>query len=98
MNERLSTQPTQLSSGETTVVRASLVDLGLPAEAVTPDMLRSEHEYHAELANELHQVLRRPNGVLKDGLAGLDEVWCVWNRARGVGTSLPSLPTLWNPG
>ncbi|KAL8278678.1 hypothetical protein RQP46_008970 [Phenoliferia psychrophenolica] len=89
MNERLSSQPSQLSGGETTLVRASLVNLGLPAEAVTPDMVRDEQQYHAELAKELKELLRRKDGVLKDGLAGLDEVWCVWNRARGVALVSP---------
>lgn len=92
MNERISSQPSQaekLSGGETTLVRSSLVNLGLPAEAVTADMLRDDREYHAELAKELATVLHRKDGVLKNGLAGLDEVWCVWNRARGVALVSP---------
>ncbi|KAK4704021.1 ESCRT-II complex subunit VPS36, partial [Phenoliferia sp. Uapishka_3] len=92
MNERISSQPSQaqkLSGGETTLVRSSLVNLGLPAEAVTQDMVRDEQHYHAELAKELATILRRKDGVLKDGLVGLDEVWCVWNRARGVALVSP---------
>ncbi|KAM0756511.1 hypothetical protein T439DRAFT_352189 [Meredithblackwellia eburnea MCA 4105] len=89
MNERLSTQPTSASTGETTMVRSSLVDLGLPAEAVTPDMARDEREYHKSLAGELGTILGRKDGVMKDGIVGLDEVWCVWNRARGVSLVAP---------
>ncbi|CDW99362.1 hypothetical protein [Sporisorium scitamineum] len=97
-----------------TLIRSSLVQLGLPAPAVTEDMARDQDEYHRELARELAGLLLgNPSGghrtglmgagriaakgktseslprVSDDelqgrGLVGLDEVWCVWNRARGV--------------
>ncbi|SAM82279.1 related to VPS36 protein, involved in vacuolar protein sorting [Ustilago bromivora] len=97
-----------------TLIRSSLVQLGLPAPAVTADMARDQEEYHRELARELAGLLLgnpsvgQRSGLMgsgkiaakgkgKDslprvsddemkgrGLVGLDEVWCVWNRARGV--------------
>ncbi|GAK65733.1 vacuolar protein sorting-associated protein 36 [Moesziomyces antarcticus] len=97
-----------------TLIRSSLVQLGLPTPAVTADMARDQEEYHRELARELAGLLLgNPSGgqrqglmgagriaakgkgkeslprVSEDelkgrGLLGLDEVWCVWNRARGV--------------
>ena len=97
-----------------TLIRSSLVQLGLPAPAVTEDMARDQEEYHRELARELAGLLlgapsggqrvglmgtgkiaakgkgnetlpRVSDDELKGrGLVGLDEVWCVWNRARGV--------------
>ena len=94
-----------------TLIRSSLVRLGLPAPAVTEDMARDQKEYHLELARELAglllgkadnpglmgtgNVLAKGKGretLVRSaetgrGLVGLDEVWCVWNRARGIGTS-----------
>lgn len=97
-----------------TLIRSSLVQLGLPSPAVTADMARDQEEYHRELARELAGLLlgnasggQRPGlmgagriaakGKSSDtlprvsddelkgrGLIGLDEIWCVWNRARGV--------------
>uniref|UniRef100_V5EQS9 Vacuolar protein-sorting-associated protein 36 n=1 Tax=Kalmanozyma brasiliensis (strain GHG001) TaxID=1365824 RepID=V5EQS9_KALBG len=95
-----------------TLIRSSLVQLGLPAPAITEDMARDQDEYHRELARELAGLLLGTGGraaglmgagkiaakgkssdtlprisddELKGrGLVGLDEVWCVWNRARGV--------------
>ncbi|PWZ03798.1 hypothetical protein BCV70DRAFT_23245 [Testicularia cyperi] len=101
-----------------TLIRSSLVQLGLSAPAVTPDMVRTQEEYYRELARELAQLLlgssssssSTPNlqaglmgkgkiapkgkgtdslpSVAEDpaarGLIGLDEVWCIWNRVRGV--------------
>lgn len=97
-----------------TLIRSSLVQLGLPAPAVTEDMARDQEEYHRELARELAGLLLgNPSGGQKTGLmgagkiaakgkgksplprvsddelkgrglVGLDEIWCVWNRARGV--------------
>ena len=97
-----------------TLIRSSLVQLGLPAPAVTEDMARDQDEYHRQLARELAGLLLgnpeggqrtglmgagkiAPKGKTSEslprvsddelkgrGLVGLDEVWCVWNRARGV--------------
>lgn len=55
---------------------------------MTQDMLKDEKRYRELLTKELSGILARPGGIMKDGLVGLDEVWCVWNRARGVCTSL----------
>lgn len=99
------------------LIRSSLVRLGLPTPAVTPDMIKDEEEYHEELARELGGLLlglspstsglmgngrvlgkgkaRETLPVLPEsgrGLVGLDEVWCVWNRARGVGECSQGLP------
>jgi ESCRT-II complex subunit VPS36 len=80
-------------------VRQSLISLGLSAPAITQEMAQTEKEYHISLARELGSVLltsrngRPPlieDGKGKRGLIGLDEVWCLWNRARGVG----KLPTI----
>ncbi len=104
------------SSEAATLIRSSLVRLGLPAPAVTEDMARDEVEYHQELARELAQILLGNEGLMGRGtvarkgqafsksatpqylqsdlmrgrgLIGLDEVWCVWNRARGVALVSP---------
>lgn len=104
-------QPDQQAA---TLIRSSLVQLGLPAPAVTEDMARDQEEYHRQLAHELAGLLLgNPSGGRRSGLmgtgkiaapgkssellprvsddnlqgrglVGLDEVWCVWNRARGV--------------
>lgn len=93
-----------------TLIRSSLVKLGLPAPAITKEMAKNEEEYHRDLAKELGYVLLgregRGGGLMgrgsvggggtasKDasdtgkGIVGLDEVWCVWNRLRGVGESV----------
>ncbi|KAJ9479487.1 Vacuolar protein-sorting-associated protein 36 [Pseudozyma hubeiensis] len=104
-------QPDQQAA---TLIRSSLVQLGLPTPAVTEDMVRDQEEYHRQLARELAGLLLgNPSGGQRTGLmgagkiasqgrtseslprvpddqlggrglVGLDEVWCVWNRARGV--------------
>jgi len=94
------------------LLQSALVQLGLAAPAVTPDMVRSERAYHRELACELASVLLGPHGLLGAGsvvregagsngnapdaplatgrgLVPLDEVWGVWNRARGVALVSP---------
>lgn len=76
---------------------SSLHSLGLatPAasvldSAVTPDLVADDRAYHAELARELAGVLEKGRVMdRKGGIVGLDEVWCLWNRARGVGTFRP---------
>lgn len=73
----------------------------LSSVAVTSDQSKSEKEYHHSLARELASLLQPqrspPNsnsssdkqvvGLIekRGGVIGLDELWCVWNRARGVG-------------
>lgn len=64
----------------------------------------SEEAYLRELAKELVGLLTGKDGLMVDGvvrtrgkgeerrkgrgMVGLDEVWCLWNRARGVGESV----------
>ncbi|GAA5973602.1 hypothetical protein JCM11641_007143 [Rhodosporidiobolus odoratus] len=59
--------------------------------------------YHLDLAKELVGVLEKSRLVERGGgVVGLDEVWCSWNRARGVALvspkdlrlTAPYLPTL----
>lgn len=79
-----------------TTIASSLRSLGLdgPVVAGTSDL--HEEEYHRKLAKELGAVLLgstsagsaealMAEGDPKRELIGLDEVWCSWNRARGVG-------------
>lgn len=79
-----------------TIVRSSLLKLGLPTPAITSDMMENDESYEIELSKELAGLLTRDldgndGSILKDGKVGskgivsLDEVWCIWNRARGVG-------------
>ena len=93
---------------EASMLQSALVQLGLAAPAVTPDMVRNEREYHKELACELGSVLLGQQGLLgpgcvvRDGripsttysdtgrgILPLDEVWGLWNRARGVALVSP---------
>lgn len=103
------------SSSSATVIRSSLVSLGISLEgpAVTPDMVASDLAYERELARELGGLLlgfsstgslgKRRRAIMRDGqpdddkdgdgtrgLIGLDEVWCIWNRSRGVSLVSPS--------
>ncbi|POY72904.1 hypothetical protein BMF94_4065 [Rhodotorula taiwanensis] len=68
----------------------SLQSLGLVSAAVTPDLVSDAKRYHQELAKELAEVLRKGRVMEKHGgIVGLDEVWCLWNRARGVALVSP---------
>ena len=85
--ERLLAHDGQQSHDDTgSMIQSALVQLGLAAPAVTPEMVKSEREYHVELARELASLLTAPNGMLDRGVLALDEVWGLWNRARGTGT------------
>lgn len=95
LNSKLTASGT-VDDAEATLIRSSLVQLGLPAPALTPDMVRDEQKYSEGLAKELGQLLTG-QGTGRDGLMvgkegrgviGLDEVWGLWMRARGVGKSL----------
>lgn len=79
-----------------TIIRSSLLKLGLPTPAITSDMMENDESYEIELCKELAGLLTRDldgndTSILKDGKVGgrgivsLDQVWCIWNRARGVG-------------
>lgn len=71
------------NSPEATTIKSSLQAMGLEV-AVTSDMAASSRDYAKQLAGELAQVLNRQQILQKRGVIGLDEVWCIWNRARGV--------------
>ncbi|CAH7689935.1 EAP30/Vps36 family-domain-containing protein [Phakopsora pachyrhizi] len=89
-------RPTEQSAA---LIRSSLVKLGLPTPAVTADMIASDKEYSSELAKELAGFITRITSQTSNqigqkpfskGILSIDEVWCMWNRARGV---LPVSPT-----
>lgn len=79
-------------------VTRSLRSLGLEAPVIAASESTEDVEYHRKLAKELGAVLlgsangstSAAHSVMAEGdpkkeLIGLDEVWCRWNRARGVG-------------
>ncbi|KAG0140432.1 hypothetical protein CROQUDRAFT_665191 [Cronartium quercuum f. sp. fusiforme G11] len=83
------------SNDEETIIRSSLLKLGLPTPAVTSDMLKSEEIYLIELTKELLSVLREGkvfggNSSEIKGIVSLDQIWCIWNRARGVALVSPT--------
>lgn len=93
LNDRLSAQessqsnsssPSLPSETDTKLIRSSLVHLGLSPAVVPSSILKEEQSVHEELAKELGAILSRPRGVMERGIVGLDEVWCAWNRARGI--------------
>ncbi|WRT66306.1 uncharacterized protein IL334_003261 [Kwoniella shivajii] len=103
INTKLTTQ--QASNGiqpteeESTMIRTSLVQLGLAAPAVTKEMIRDEKRYHDSLAKELGELLTGRYGIKGEGLMvgnkargviALDEIWGLWMRARGVSLLSPS--------
>ncbi|GAA5907646.1 hypothetical protein JCM6882_008937, partial [Rhodosporidiobolus microsporus] len=64
---------------------------GLLSSAVTAADAKTEREYHLSLAKELLAVLEGGAVVERmGGIVGLDEVWCFWNRARGVALVPPT--------
>ncbi|OCF36674.1 ESCRT-II complex subunit VPS36 [Kwoniella heveanensis BCC8398] len=112
LNAKLTSQQQAASSGggiqpseeEATMIRTSLVQLGLAAPALTQDMVRDERKYHEGLAKELGELLTgrfsrevaqgKTEGLMLGsqgrGVIGLDEVWGLWMRARGVALLSPS--------
>lgn len=87
---------------EETLVRSSLVRMGLPAPALTSDMVKDERAYLDGLARELGALLTGTGGAKKGGLMlepghgvlALDTVWGVWMRMRGLALLPPSTLTL----
>ncbi|TXT08371.1 uncharacterized protein COLE_05295 [Cutaneotrichosporon oleaginosum] len=81
---------------EATLVRSSLVRLGLPAPALTQDMVRDERAYFDGLARELGALLTGAGGAVGlmlqpgHGVIALDTVWGLWMRARGVALLPPA--------
>lgn len=83
---------------EATFIRSSMARLGLPSTAVTQDMMKDENQYIEGLAKELAGILTGSGkagaggGLMGEhnGIMGLDEVWCAWNRARGISLLPPS--------
>ena len=85
--------PAPPSESDATLIKSSLVTLGLPAPAITADMQRDERLYHEGLARELAGLLIGPGRMMDERSGGrpimsLDEVWGLWNRVRGVGASI----------
>lgn len=79
-------------------ITRSLRSLGLESPVVAGSDNMEEAVYYRRLAQELGSVLlgssnsstATEHSIMKEGdpkkeLMGLDEVWCLWNRARGVG-------------
>nr|CRX79114.1 hypothetical protein ls5930a1_00148 [Leucosporidium scottii] len=104
MNSRLSSttptpsDPTTTTTAAPQAAASTLSTLGLVSAPITADQLDSEEKYHHELAKELSQVLGGKGGLMdRRGVVGLDEVWCLWNRARGVSLIPPSALTLSAP-
>lgn len=109
LNQKLSSQqaaasspsgspPGQTTEEEATMIRTSLVQLGLATPALTKEMVNNERAYHEGLAKELGGLLTGRDGERGlmvgekgRGVVALDEVWGLWMRARGVGESLVSL-------
>lgn len=91
---------------EETLVRSSLVRMGLPAPALTSDMVKDERAYLDGLAKELGALLtgggssapgKHKGGLMLEpgrGVLALDTVWGVWMRVRGVALLPPSTLTL----
>ncbi|BGP35226.1 Vacuolar protein-sorting-associated protein 36 [Rhodotorula toruloides] len=70
---------------------SSLQSLGLLSAPVTTQDVADSSRYHAQLAQELASVLEKGQVMQKQGgVIGLDEVWCLWNRARGVALVSPA--------
>lgn len=93
---------TETETEDQTFIRSSLVQMGLPSPAITQDMVHDEEEYLRSLAEELGQLLtgtttgsseHRRTGLMTGpsgrGIVGLDEIWCLWNRARGIALISP---------
>ncbi|GEM11479.1 vacuolar protein sorting protein VPS36 [Rhodotorula toruloides] len=69
---------------------SSLQSLGLLSAPVTAQDVADSSRYQAHLAQELAGVLQKGQVMEKQGgVIGLDEVWCLWNRARGVSLVSP---------
>lgn len=91
-NARLSSNQNNETS---TIVKSSLLKMGLETPALTQDMVRDEEEYHQGLARELAGILTSSassatgQALMSDdkngrGIVPIEEIWCIWNRARGI--------------
>lgn len=87
--------PNNQNSETSTIVKSSLLKMGLETPALTQDMVRDEEEYHQGLARELAGILTSAASsttgpaLMSDdntgrGIVPIEEVWCIWNRARGI--------------
>lgn len=84
MNAKLSENPNSADSKDAITIQASLQAMGMTDVVITPDMARDSQHYAKQLATELESVLKRRSILEEKGMVGLDEIWCIWNRARGV--------------
>ena len=98
LNAKLTAQQSSSTSApvaeeDATLIRSSLVQLGLSAPALTQDMIKDQKKYQLGLAQELGRLLTGSPGSAAGGLMSskgrgviaLDEVWGLWMRARGIG-------------
>ncbi|WWC89383.1 uncharacterized protein L201_004306 [Kwoniella dendrophila CBS 6074] len=98
----LSSSNNDTSEEETTMIKSTLVQLGLNQPAITKEMIKDEKKFHISLAKELGQLLtgkindesNKQEGLMigknGKGVIALDEVWGLWMRARGVSLLPPS--------
>jgi ESCRT-II complex subunit VPS36 len=95
LNAKLSSTDSNTGERDATLIRSSMVSLGLQTAAVTADMIRDDQLYLEKLASELAVVLGRIMGddAGRRGLVSLEEIWCIWNRARGIGKLRHPLPS-----
>lgn len=99
-NAKLATAQKENDEEAVSIVTQSLKSLGLDAPVVAGADDVEEEQYHRKLATELGSVLlgshkqssSTAHSLMAEGdpkreIIGLDEVWCFWNRVRGVGKS-----------
>lgn len=97
-NKKLAAAGGDNNDDVTNSVTRSLRSLGLESPVIAGAENVQETDYYRRLAKELGTVLLGSQkgstapgqGIMVEGdpkreLMGLDEVWCLWNRARGVG-------------
>ncbi|EJD43582.1 hypothetical protein AURDEDRAFT_114644 [Auricularia subglabra TFB-10046 SS5] len=93
LSARLQQSQSKLSAADaeaSSFIQKSLYNMGLalPDGPVMQDSLNNEKKWTDELAGEVAGLLRE--GLMGGrGMVGLDEIWCAWNRARGVALISP---------
>lgn len=107
LNAKLASSDDRTDENAVQAVTRSLKSLGLDTPVVAKAGELEEEQYHKGLAKELGTVLlgRTPGaantstapmavGDPQREIIGLDQVWCLWNRARGVGMSFRNYVSL----
>lgn len=97
----LSSSPSSRSStptpDATSFIQRSLYNMGLTLSD-GPVVQSSDTNSSGDERRYLDELAAEVGGLLSDGLmggrgmVGLDEIWCAWNRARGVGALLSLQP------